>query len=191
MKKLMIAAAIVCAAAISQAAAITWGTGKVNTVDADGAWTGNSAYNKSGSSVVSLTITAYLYDATGANILGSTTLTGTGDQLFTSKSSAISNQSFLDGEGQVVEVANATKYMASIVMSGDFGNGGTQDFLATDKFEFTSAGNGETSLKFDTDPKILNVTAGTVQWTEAVPEPTSGLLLLLGVAGLALRRRRA
>ena len=32
--------------------------------------------------------------------------------------------------------------------------------------------------------------AGAGYWS-SVPEPTSGLLLLLGVAGLALRRRRA
>ena len=32
---------------------------------------------------------------------------------------------------------------------------------------------------------------GTGWYTQAVPEPTSGLLLLIGVAGLALRRRRA
>lgn len=35
-------------------------------------------------------------------------------------------------------------------------------------------------------------TAATSGWqTTAVPEPTSGLLMLLGMAGLALRRRRA
>ena len=32
--------------------------------------------------------------------------------------------------------------------------------------------------------------AGTSGW-QSIPEPTSGLLLLIGVAGLALRRRRA
>ena len=39
--------------------------------------------------------------------------------------------------------------------------------------------------------KMLNA-AGAAGWSvSAVPEPTSGLLLLLGVAGLALRRKRA
>ena len=47
---------------------------------------------------------------------------------------------------------------------------------------------GTTSTVFNKDAKGF-VNAGW--YTASVPEPTSGLLLLLGVAGMALRRRRA
>ena len=44
---------------------------------------------------------------------------------------------------------------------------------------------------FDENPDLIfNVSAADAEW-KSVPEPTSGLLLLIGVAGLALRRRRA
>ena len=41
------------------------------------------------------------------------------------------------------------------------------------------------------DPDWDSTTLQINSTLQAVPEPTSGLLLLLGVAGLALRRRRA
>lgn len=59
----------------------------------------------------------------------------------------------------------------------------------------TSGGQSDYSINLATS-KVLRDADGTTAygsagWYAAAPEPTSGLLLLLGMAGLALKRKRA
>ena len=80
-------------------------------------------------------------------------------------------------------------YMAALV-DGSLFVSQTLDKIAQDPSKTTAIGipPGTTSLVFNKDATGF-VNAGW--YTVSVPEPTSGLLLLLGVAGMALRRRRA
>lgn len=60
-----------------------------------------------------------------------------------------------------------------------------EHFYITDEASASTGGAGQpASLEF-----YATSSASASNWT-AVPEPTSGLLMLLGMAGLALRRRR-
>ena len=70
-----------------------------------------------------------------------------------------------------------------IAVVASAGGAGEDDMVRV--FETKMSGD---SLTFD--PALPNGGAAG-EWAMAVPEPTSGMLLLLGVAGLALRRRRA
>ena len=76
---------------------------------------------------------------------------------------------------------------------------GNNIFISSIAEGMTGAAGQSGLVEFDLSEDINNkLVAGTATYTDAgwysaaaVPEPTSGLLLLLGMAGLALRRKQA
>ena len=94
-----------------------------------------------------------------------------------------------------VTVTDGQFYEAAVVIDvPTTGLGQDYDFTITGSYTdgagkaWTYAGTGFGSTDTFGGDTMAGFDAGT--WT-AVPEPTSGLLLLLGVAGLALKRKRA
>lgn len=184
MKKLIIAAAIVCAAAMSQAASCLWTLSAVaDSPDATKA-AGWTAYLVSASEYD--TFTALSGDKVASWLAGITpvdtaeTKSG-GRGLYNISKTTGDNYGVGDSENAFLvlfnnaSAADATYYAyTSTKQSAAVGDGGADIELPFGSFADATTG--------------WLSTAGS---PEPVPEPTSGLLLLLGVAGLALRRKQA
>ena len=167
MKKLMMAVAIVCAAAVSQAATVSWSTdwlvgsnGEAMYMQEEGVtYTASILFSPSGSTTLE-------DDGFGA-------YNGTGD-------------SFSYDVGTYTATLTITEYKDGAVNATLTGSGTFTLLGEADK-------PAETVLGFSDGQGFSNFAGfgdGDGKW-QTVPEPTSGLLLLIGVAGLALRRRRA
>lgn len=92
------------------------------------------------------------------------------------------------GVGTVADGSAMTGYM--VILNAETIEAATKMVITS---ELTGTASGATGtpgkMAFGS---LATLTSTAANWqTVAVPEPTSGLLMLLGIAGLALKRRRA
>lgn len=188
MKKLMITLVATALVAVANAASIQWGTSG-DLRDPDGNPADGSGY-----------ITMYLFsiDAATYATLTAGGESGVSDKVWSTYGSSLGSatDSYVDdGMGQIVITdpssfgVGDTAYAATLLVY-DEGSGATHYLGNAAAFTFAADISQDV---YDLDTYIGGSTgtlSTAVSWT-AVPEPTSGMLLLLGMAGLALKRKRA
>ena len=177
MKKLMIALAAVAMAAGAQAAAVTW---SVNNIQASP----DAAVNDGWIVQIFDAATTYDYEAARAGTI--TALSSS--TAYQSGTIFKATASFGDyGPNTLVNIYAVIYDAASI--------DGAQNYIVSTQFSKSMPASGSPlSAAFG---NMAGTTTGNLfkgqEWqsTGSVPEPTSAMLLLLGVAGLALRRKQA
>lgn len=164
--------AVVAIAGMTQAASFKWSTGALNAPNADGSVGTTSASAATGTWLA--TISLYSDAACTTAIEG---VTGNASSTINAMGSNLAGTF----GGATFAYDNSTPYYAILELSYTT-EAGTQT-LTTDAVSTTLKTTGSTTLNFST--AISNAS-----WS-AAPEPTSGLLVFLGMASLALRRKRA
>ena len=183
MKKLMIALAAVALAAGAHAASVYWTATNVyagNTTDK----VGGVAYFLTTSmatveSWASMTSAKDFQDA----LAGKYSWTpGTAGTYSVTSANAVSNSA--------LGLSDSTAYTGYLLIFDTATITDESKYYITNTKDFTTmAGTSSASVGFMSQKTASQAAAG---WTTVtVPEPTSGLLMFLGMAGLALRRRRA
>ena len=185
MKKLMILAAVACASVLAHGAAANWKASASGIYNGTGSDADSALYNG----------TALLFDAAVTSQSALYDVISGGTAISSSTAGYVGSATVADGAFGGVTFSNGDQGGGSytyyfVIVDGDkayFSNekSATANATATAKNVGFSSQSGSVALPSGT------TFAGAGKWSATVPEPTSGLLMLVGLGALALRRRRA
>ena len=197
MKKLIIAFVGTAFAVIAHAATVSWSISNVQTADSTKLTSGSEYVFFATSSAAADSAIAAIKGLAGKGAAEMTTAMSTAAFHDTKKATAAGN--FGIGTSAALGgytlptltdlgLAGETTYYAYAVIFD------TETITDASKFIVTGTASATTPASSASVNKSFNIgsqAANTTWSTVAVPEPTSGILLLLGMAGLALKRKRA
>lgn len=187
MKKLMIAFAVAAVAVFAQAATVDWSLASKNTIKTysggDGAGIAVYLLNTAGTDYAKTVAGLADGTVTSANIKTQGSYLGTG-------TTGSSGAKLGKASGQVTVASPGVDYSMVFVY---FENVGGKDYYYLSSATTGTSYDGSAEYPSGATATWMASDYAASNWHEAtaVPEPTSGLLMLLGLAGLALKRKRA
>lgn len=194
MKKIMMAAAIVCATVGVQAATANWKVSANNIFNGSGSTDASAKYSGSvyffnGDAISQADLFA-LFAADSA--LDMTTQVGYLDT--GTVATGVINMNTKDNQFGSFDQASGAHNFFFVIVDGD------KMYLSATKAATAGGSDAAVGIAFSSQNNSSSTFSATapsgdgfqgVGYWSVAPEPTSGLLLLLGMAGLALKRKRA
>ena len=178
MKKLIVAAFVAMLGIAANAAAIEWGvTGITDSPDTakSAGWAVYVMDASTFDAFAALSGTEVAAYAADNALFSGATVAACGGAV---------NATILNGNYAANETVNSYMVIFNNAIAAD-----ATYYAYTAKSSSTIAASGaDGAMQFGTFTDATSTTGG---WTQTVPEPTSGLLMLVGLGALALRRRRA
>ena len=192
MKKLIMFAFVAVATVCANAASVNWLAQKGYLYEA-----GTTTKITSGDAYLMFVTTSYTqsdlvnaFNAAGGDV-AATIAAMTASGAMATGAGVVGSNARIEGASTYAISSDMTAYYV-VFNGGNMYISNTADALY-DTVTGEASATFMTSMSNSTKAPAMDASAGytAAGWYTAVPEPTSGLLMLVGLAGLALRRRRA